>query len=957
MMQRIDGRFGAYCMLCGIRSFSSIPENILKAKLTSISKPQCHKRVNSYQEYKQIISIREFRTLHKTWRRRLLIDQAWYRKQCYATGIFRTVSNFLRLRYILLGTAGVGVLGTKMMYDSYKEKWNELVGNLPELPNMEWLRNFFSTENLPQLPDLPDISLNKDLKDFLSVAQEYLQESLESAGPSIVSAAVQPSNVKADNGEKEKLQRRLEKSSEELLDLQQRYQHEVDKLAQENKNLRKEILLLKGEPVVSSRHIKKSLIDMYSDVLDLLSEYDANYNTTDNLPRVVVVGDQSSGKTSVLEMIAQARIFPRGSGEMMTRAPVMVTLSEGPNHMAYFKGSSREYDLTQETELQSLRQEVERRMKNSVKEGMTVSQEVISMNVKGPGLQRMVLVDLPGIIGTRTSGMAADTKDSIYNMSKLYMKNPNAIILCIQDGSIDAERSNVTELANIMDPQGKRTIFVLTKVDLAEQNEASPSRIKQILEGRLFPMKALGYFAVITGTGNPSDSIESIKSYEEEMFRHSKLFKSGVFKASQMTTQNLSFAVSNCFWKMVRESIEQQADLFKAKKFNLEAEWKNQFPKIRELDRDELFEKGRAEILDDVLSLHDITPKDWEKKLYDRMWQTISPRVVEDIYISAAQNTNPGKFNTIVDIKLKHWAEKSLASTSIQVGWDTLFGEVSKALETSNEANRRDSHSSLFENLKSAVKDHCITNHQWLHKAEESLKVMQMTALEDWSVRDKLEWDAATKFLEATLQNQLNEATKKLNELTGPGRTERWLYWKYRTKEQELSSYARDELQKLLQIDEKHGPELAEDELTTVRKNLEALNVAVDHDLIKRTWQHMHREQFIQRAINDAQECRKGFYHKEAIKTDLQCNDVVLFWRIQKMLQITSNSLRQQIMNYEARRLEKDVKLVLDEIYSDSAKKIALITGRQVELAEELKRVRHIQESLEQFIDALSREK
>ncbi|KAL0106428.1 hypothetical protein PUN28_016267 [Cardiocondyla obscurior] len=887
----------------------------------------------------------------------------------YAMVITRILRGALKIRYILLGSAVGGGVTLQKKYEQWKEA----------LPDLGWLENLMPNEKRWQdfreslmaikTNVVDKIEIDPRIKEFGIVKyQEYrtwfdqrLDDAIKAAENqnnyeenSSIQSAFDNVLMVAKQSYSESSQQRMNAMQDELMQMQLKYQREIERLERENKELRKQILL-RGSQKFNNKKIKKSLIDMYSDVLDELSDYDSAYSTADHLPRVVVVGDQSSGKTSVLEMIAQARIFPRGGGEMMTRAPVKVTLSEGPYHVAQFKDSSREFDLTKESELVELRREVELRMKNSVKNGKTVSQDVISMTVKGPGLQRIVLVDLPGIISTVTVDMAEDTRDAIRQMSTQYMSNPNAIILCIQDGSVDAERSNVTDLAAQMDPSGKRTIFVLTKVDMAEENLTNPERLRKILSGKLFPMKALGYFAVVTGRGRQDDSIQTIKDYEEKFFRNSKLFKDSLAMSGQVTTKNLSLAVAECFWKMVRETVEQQADAFKATRFNLETEWKNNFPRLRELDRDELFEKARGEILDEIVNLSQVSPRHWEEVLMTRNWDKVSMHVFENIYLPAAQSGNPNTFNTTVDIKLRQWAEQQLPARSVESGWECLQQEFKNFM---SQARLSSDHDNIFDNLKTAVVAEAMRRHSWEEKASEMLRVIQLNILEDRSINDKRDWDQAVRFLETSVKEKLQSTEQILRDMLGPNRKERWLYWQNQTEEQQKRTAVKNELDKILYADKKHIPTLTHDELTAVRKNLQRNGLEIDNEFIREIWHPVYRRFFLQQSLARAYDCRKGYYlYHTGHENEMECNDVVLFWRIQQMLKVTANALRQQIMNREARRLDKEIKEVLEDYSQNNEIKEILLTGRRVTLAEELKRVRQIQEKLEEFIQALNKEK
>lgn len=869
--------------------------------------------------------------------------------------MFKFVTFAFRLRYILPATAIGG-------YYSAKSKLNDIKSQFFEPP--DFLKKSLDSIDLQGLAN--GLTESSQLfNEWLDEAKNALNKNHDTPATRVQESPINQTAkqrfVSFKGGQQENQAQKSDSEIKEVLAIRK----ELERLRKENRELRTAVRGGgggggggSGGPNQLKRNIKKSLIEIYSEVLDQLSGYDSSYKIQDHLPKVVVVGDQSSGKTSVLEMIAGARIFPRGAGEMMTRAPVQVTLSEGPYHIAKFKDSTREYDLTKESELAELRKEIEDRMRLSVRGGKTVSNQVISLTIQGPGIQRMVLVDLPGIISTVTTELAPDTKECIKRMVTEYMGNPNAIILCIQDGSLDAERSIFTDLVREVDPKGRRTILVLTKVDIAEKTHANPSKIKKILDGELFPMKALGYYAVVAGRSDKNEDIQDIKDYEEKFFLTSSLLEKGIVSPSQCTTRNLSSKVSECFWGMVKASVEQQADAFRATLFNLEAEWNHLFPHVRQLTRDELFYNARNEILNEVVRFSRLSTKQWDQFISTQLWNRVRDHILQRVYFPASRD--PLHFSAKVDIELQRWVEsQELPKLAIRVAKDSVKHQFDMLL-SQQKVSRDDSDDGVvYQELKRAVIKEALDSHQWKDQALDVLRVVQLEGLSKQLTLTRENWDKAISFLKDSLNDSIKTTSQELSSLTGYSLSERWLKWKSTTPEQLRNQAIQQELDKLLNSSQELliNANITKPEIIVIKRNLESRGIEVDDETIQRLWRPYHRYNFLVNEVNRAQECSRVFhFYENDLDSGTDCSHVLFFWRIKRMLESTAISLRRQILEDECRRIEKGIIEVLEDYSENHNKKVELLSGKRVELAEELRRVRQIQEKLDEFITALSQE-
>lgn len=232
------------------------------------------------------------------------------------------------------------------------------------------------------------------------------------------------------------------------------------------------------------------------------------------LPSIVVIGSQSSGKSSVLEAIVGHEFLPKGSN-MVTRRPIELTLVNTPDAQAEY-GEFPALGLGKITDFSSIQRTLTE-LNLAVPDSECVSDDPIQLTISSPHVPDLSLIDLPGYIQVVGQDQPLELKAKIADLCDKYIQPPN-VILAISAADVDLANSTALRASRRVDPRGERTIGVVTKMDLVDATRGAA-----ILNDRKYPLR-LGYVGVVSrvppqstslfkkGSGNISSAISRNES-------------------------------------------------------------------------------------------------------------------------------------------------------------------------------------------------------------------------------------------------------------------------------------------------------------------------------------------------------------------------------------------------------------------------------------------------------------
>jgi len=187
---------------------------------------------------------------------------------------------------------------------------------------------------------------------------------------------------------------------------------------------------------------------------------------------------------------------------MVTRKPLELTLIYTPNSKEEY-GEFPQLKITNLRDFNKIREYISQ-MNQSVPENDHISEEPIQLRIYSPFLPDLSLVDLPGYIRVTSDKQPPELKEKIVDLCKKYIQEPN-IILAVSAADVDLANSDSIRESRRADPQGLRTLGVLTKMDAIRASEGA-----LILKQNDYRL-GLGYVGVInkppsSATGSYDDA-------------------------------------------------------------------------------------------------------------------------------------------------------------------------------------------------------------------------------------------------------------------------------------------------------------------------------------------------------------------------------------------------------------------------------------------------------------------
>lgn len=271
----------------------------------------------------------------------------------------------------------------------------------------------------------------------------------------------------------------------------------------------------------------------------------------------------------MLENIVGRDFLPRGSG-IVTRRPLILQLINVPSnredkpeydevHVPHTPASVAGQDEWGEFnhmpgrkfyDFSEVKREIENETTRIAGTNKGINRQPINLKIYSPHVLSLTLVDLPGLTKVPIGDQPTDIEKQTRNLISEYIAKPNSIILAVSPANVDLVNSEALKLARHVDPMGRRTIGVLTKLDLMDHG----TNALDILSGRVYPLK-LGFIGVVNRSQQDiqgNKSLSDALSAEREFFRMHPAYRN---MATRCGTQYLAKTLNTTLMAHIRERL------------------------------------------------------------------------------------------------------------------------------------------------------------------------------------------------------------------------------------------------------------------------------------------------------------------------------------------------------------------------------------------------------------------